>query len=230
MFNNLNCVIINNNSWRRGLILKTFKIPEASIIRLSVYSRYLHQLDNKGIITISSGEIAEGVGVSPAQVRKDLAYFGEFGTRGVGYNVKDLNRHIMKILGLDGKWPIVIVGAGNLGAALSMYKGFLERGFEISGVFDSDSDKIGSKLGDAVIKPLEELEKVVKENKVEIGVIAVPGQYAQEIADKLVKSGVNAILNFAPKVINLPPDIELRNVDLAVNLEILTFNLGMKRE
>jgi redox-sensing transcriptional repressor len=211
-------------------ILKTFKIPEASIIRLSVYSRHLYQLDQKGVITISSGEIAEGVGVSPAQVRKDLAYFGEFGTRGVGYNVKDLHGHIMKILGLNHKWPIVIVGAGNLGSALTMYKGFLQRGFEVKGIFDNDPEKIGTEVGGYPVQPLEDLTKVVRDNKVEIGVITVPASYAQETATMLVEAGVNAILNFAPRVINIPPHIEVRNVDLAVSLEILTFNLVMKRD
>ncbi|MDW7674096.1 MAG: redox-sensing transcriptional repressor Rex [Bacillota bacterium] len=210
--------------------MKTFKIPEASIIRLSVYSRYLHQLDQKGVITISSGEIAEGVGVSPAQVRKDLAYFGEFGTRGVGYNVKELHGHIMKILGLNHKWPIVIVGAGNLGTALSMYKGFTERGFVVSGIFDNDESKIGTEIGGITIQPIANLTRVIRDQKVEIGVITVPANYCQEIANIMIEAGVNAILNFAPKVINVPPHIEVRNVDLSVNLEVLTFNLVMKRD
>lgn len=210
--------------------MKTFKIPEASIIRLSVYSRYLHQLDKKGVITISSGEIAEGVGVSPAQVRKDLAYFGEFGTRGVGYNVKDLHEQIVKILGLNSSWPIVIVGAGNLGSALGMYRGFIERGFEVRGIFDNDLSKIGMKVGGHTVQPPTLLPQVIKEEKVEIGVIAVPAAYCQEVADVLIDSGVNAILNFAPKAISVPPHIEVRNVDLAVNLEVLTFNLAMKRD
>ena len=209
--------------------MKTLKIPEATIIRLSVYSRHLTDVDRKGIITTSSGDIAEGVGVSPAQVRKDLAYFGEFGTRGVGYNVKDLRQHILRILGLSVDWSVALVGAGHLGLALSSYKGFRERGFIITSVFDSDPNKIGTLIGDVEVMPIERLEEVVKQNHTHIGIIAVPSAYAQEIADKLISAGVQAILNFAPVVLNVPPEIELRNVDLAVNLEVLTFNVGSHR-
>ncbi|NLC76801.1 MAG: redox-sensing transcriptional repressor Rex [Clostridia bacterium] len=209
--------------------MKTIKIPEATIIRLSVYSRYLAQCDRRGIVTISSNEIAEGVGVSSAQVRKDLAYFGEFGTRGVGYNVKDLHRHIMKILGLNQKWPLVIVGAGNLGTALSMYGGFRERGFHVVGIFDDDPNKIGYKLNGVEVYPVSKLKEVVAEGNAKIGVITVPALAAQEVANQLIEAGVKALLNFAPIVLNVPPEIELRNVDLSVNLEILTFNLGYRR-
>ncbi len=210
--------------------MKSAKIPEATIIRLSVYSRFLSQVDQRGVVTISSGEIAEGVGVSPAQVRKDLAYFGEFGTRGVGYNVKDLHRHIMKILGLNMHWPVIIVGAGNLGTALCMYGGFRERGFQIVGIFDNDPKKIGYKLNSVRVYGLDDLKKVVEEEAVQIGIVAVPAAHAQEVASSLVDAGVKAILNFAPKVINVPKTVELRNVDLTVNLEILTFNLGFAED
>ena len=206
--------------------MKTLKIPEATIIRLSVYSRHLTEVDRKGIITTSSGDIADGVGVSPAQVRKDLAYFGEFGTRGVGYNVKDLRQHILRILGLSVDWSVTLVGAGNLGLALSSYKGFSERGFIITSIFDSDSSKVGTLIGDVEILPIEQLEVVVKQNRTQIGIVAVPADVAQEIANQLIKAGVQAILNFAPVVLNVPPEIELRNVDLVVNLEVLTFNVG----
>jgi redox-sensing transcriptional repressor len=207
--------------------LKGVKVPEASIMRLSVYSRYLAQLSQKGNITTSSGEIAAGVGVSPAQVRKDLAYFGEFGTRGVGYNVKDLHGHILKILGLTNDWPVVLVGAGHLGTALCSYKGFFKRGLKIIGVFDNDPKKIGRYLSDKIILPLEKLEAVIRENKARIGIIAVPADHAQETANLLIKYGINAILNFAPQAINIPDDVELRNIDLAVNLEVLTFKLSI---
>jgi len=209
--------------------LKTLKIPEATIIRLSVYSRYLSQVDRRGVTTISSGEIAEGVGVSPAQVRKDLAYFGEFGTRGVGYNVKDLQRHILKILGLNYSWPVVIVGAGHLGTALCMYGGFRERGFRVVGIFDNDPHKIGYKLNGIEVFPMSEMARVVEQERALIGIIAVPSDAAQEVANSLVGAGLKAILNFAPRVLNIPDDVEVRNVDMAVNLEILTFNLGFKR-
>ncbi|MDR3599991.1 MAG: redox-sensing transcriptional repressor Rex [Desulfosporosinus sp.] len=206
--------------------MKTLKIPEATIIRLSVYSRHLTEVDRKGIITTSSGDIADGVGVSPAQVRKDLAYFGEFGTRGVGYNVKDLRQHILRILGLSVDWSVTLVGVGNLGLALSSYKGFSERGFIITSIFDSDPAKVGTKIGNVEVLPIEQLEVVVKQNRTQIGIVAVPAVAAQEIADQLIKAGVQAILNFAPVVLNVPPEIELRNVDLVVNLEVLTFNVG----
>lgn len=208
--------------------MKALKIPEATIVRLSVYSRYLEHADQKGITTISSGEIAEGVGVSPAQVRKDLAYFGEFGTRGVGYNVKDLLRHTMKILGLNGKWNVVLVGAGNLGSALCSYRGFRERGFNIVGVFDNDLAKIGKRLMDMEVMGSEKIKAVVEENNVKIGVITVPAAAAQQAANQLIEAGVMAILNFAPRVIAVPDDVEVRDIDLSTRLEILTFHLGMK--
>lgn len=210
--------------------MKALKIPEATITRLSVYSRYLTSVEQKGTINISSGEIAEGVGGSPAQVRKDLAYFGEFGTRGVGYNAKDLNRHIMKILGLGHKWPVVIVGAGNLGSALTQYKGFINRGFEVVAIFDNDLKKIGLKLNGVPVYSIVEMDKVIKETEAKIAILAVPATYAQEVADKLVECNISALLNFAPQVINVPENIEVRNVDLAVNLEILTFNLGLHKD
>ncbi|MZP30160.1 redox-sensing transcriptional repressor Rex [Heliobacterium undosum] len=208
--------------------MKTLKIPEATIIRLSMYSRYLSQVEERGVQMISSGEIAEGVGVSPAHVRKDLAYFGEFGTRGVGYNVDELQHHILNILRLNREWRVVIVGAGHLGSALAMYRGFGERGFHLVGIFDSDPAKIGRKYDDIAVQPIEELAQTVKEKQVGIGIITVPATVAQEVADILVNSGVDALLNFAPCVLSLPPRIELRNVDLSVNLEVLTFNLGSR--
>lgn len=209
--------------------MKTLKVPEATIIRLSVYSRYLTEADRKGIITISSGEIAEGVGVSSAQVRKDLAYFGEFGTRGVGYNVKDLRQHILKILGLSVDWSVALIGLGNLGLALSSYQGFMERGFIITSIFDADPKKVGKRCCNLEVLPVDKLEEVVSQNCTQIGIVAVPADAAQEVVDQLVRAKVKAILNFSPVVLNVPPEIELRNVDLAVNLEVLTFNVGAQR-
>lgn len=208
--------------------MRTLKVPEATINRLSVYSRFLEQLDRKGIVTASSVEIAKGVGVGPAQVRKDLAYFGEFGTRGVGYNVKDLMRYTIKILGIDEPWPLILVGAGNLGFALSTYKGFNERGFSIVGVFDNDQNKIGKKIGSLEVSPLEEMANIIKKHHVKIGIITVPQYAAQEVADLMVKNGLQAILNYAPVALNIPDHIELRHVDMSVKLETLTFNLNRK--
>jgi redox-sensing transcriptional repressor len=208
--------------------MKTQRVPEATIHRLSVYSRFLERLDEKGIVTVSSNDIAEGVGVSPPQVRKDLAYFGEFGTRGVGYNVQDLMRYTSKILGLNVPWPLLLVGAGNLGYALSTYRGFNSRGFSVVGVFDNDLNKIGRKVGDLDVYPPEKMPEIIKKYGVRIGIIAVPAKSAQDVADLMIKNGLDAILNFAPVSLNIPEHVVYRNVDLSVNLEILTFNLGLK--
>ena len=205
--------------------MKIFKIPEATIGRLSVYSRFLYQVSKKGVITISSIDIAGGVGVSPAQVRKDLAYFGEFGVRGVGYNVKDLYNNILRILGLNKRWKVVLIGAGNLGTALCIYDGFKERGFDIVGIFDNDPRKIGSKVNNLEIMPTEALPSIIKKNQVEIGIITVSSECAQDIADLLIESNVTTLLNFAPKLLSVPNNVIVRNVDLSVNLEILTFNI-----
>lgn len=209
--------------------MKVFKIPEATVMRLSVYSRYLHQLLNEGTDTISSGDIARGVGVSSAQVRKDLAYFGEFGTRGVGYKVEDLYGHLMKILGLDRRWNIVIIGAGKLGSALALYQGFTDRGFSIGAVLDVDEERIGTKLGDLEIESLDLLEERIKEKNINVGVVTVPGSAAQIVTDRLVAAGVKGILNFSPRVIKVPDDVILRNVDLSVHLEVLSFNLAFNK-
>jgi len=208
--------------------LKTIKIPEATIMRLSVYSRYLSEVDRKGIITISSGDIADGVGVSPAQVRKDLAYFGEFGIRGVGYNVKDLHRNILKILGLSDGWDVTLIGIGNLGLALSTYRGFKDRGFTITSIFDNNPGKIGMFINGIEVMHTDRIEEIIPNTGTHIAAITVPSSGAQEVADRLVGAGIRAILNFAPVVLNVPPEVELRNVDLSVNLEVLTFNLGGK--
>lgn len=210
--------------------VKAIKIPEATVTRLSVYSRFLKRLDKKGVATISSGEIAEGVGVSPAQVRKDLAYFGEFGTRGVGYNVKDLIHYTIKILGLTEPWNLIMVGAGNMGSALVTYGEFKDRGFNIVSVFENDLTKIGKRISDIEVLPMERIPEAIKEYGVRIGIIAVPARAAQEVADLYVEHGIEGILNFAPISLNVPPHIEVRNVDLSVKLEILTFNLTMKRQ
>jgi len=209
--------------------LKVYKIPEATVIRLSIYSRQLHYLKDAGVETVSSEEIANSVGVSSAQVRKDLAYFGEFGTRGVGYKVEELLGYLTKILGLDQQWNIVIVGAGKLGSALALYQGFRERGFAISAILDSDENKVGESLDDIVIEPMDVLESRVKEHGINIGIITVPAMNAQDVTDLLVQAGVNAILNFSPRVLKVPADIILRNVDLSVNLKVLSFNLSYNR-
>ena len=209
--------------------LKELKIPEATVSRLSVYSRYLTGVEEQGIINISSGEIAEGVGGTPAQVRKDLAYFGEVGTRGVGYNVKQLNHEIMGILGLKKGWNMILIGAGNLGSALSQYRGFQARGFNIVAVFDNDMNKVGLKLNGLPIYAVNQMAEFVDKNDISIGIITVPSEYAQDIADILVETkSIKGILNFAPVVLTIPEEIEVRNVDLSVNLEVLSYNIEKK--
>ncbi|SHM63470.1 redox-sensing transcriptional repressor [Caldanaerovirga acetigignens] len=210
-------------------MFKKFKIPEATVGRLTAYSRYLKEADEKGISTVSSQQIAKATGVTPAQVRKDLAYFGEFGTRGVGYNPRELYNYIMKILGLDRRWPVIIIGAGRLGAALAMYGGFAERGFDIVGIFDVDPAKIGNKVGEIEIRPLQELKEKVKDLSIKLGIVAVPAASAQEVVDFMVDCGIKGIINFAPANISVPEGIVLRRVDLASQLEYLTFHLGESR-
>ena len=210
-------------------MFKKFKIPDATIGRLTAYSRFLKEAEEKGISTVSSQNIAEATGVTPAQVRKDLAYFGEFGTRGVGYNPKELYNYIMKILGLDKKWNVAIFGAGNLGTALSQYRGFLERGFEIVRMFDTDPEKVGKKLNDIDIFHLDELKEKAKELNIELAIVAVPAQAAQEVVNMIVEAGIRGIINFAPVNIFVPDNIVLRRVDLASQLEYLTYYLGENR-
>lgn len=210
-------------------ILKAYKIPEATVMRLSIYSRYLQQLIDDGVKSVSSDEVARGVGVSSAQVRKDLAYFGEFGTRGVGYKVEILYGHLMKILGLDRRWNTIIIGAGKLGSALALYKGFSTRGFNISAILDVNPERIGLRLGEVEVESLDMLELRVKENNITIGIVTVPASSAQEVTDKLIDAGVKAILNFSPRVIKVPSRIILRNVDLSVNMEVLSFNLSFSK-
>ncbi|MDR1322695.1 MAG: redox-sensing transcriptional repressor Rex [Gracilibacteraceae bacterium] len=209
--------------------MKIVKIPMATVSRLSIYSRYLIKLADTGTETVSSGGIADSVGVTPAQVRKDLAYFGEFGVRGVGYHVKDLISHIRNILNLNNEWRLALVGAGRLGRALTMYKGFRERGFVIDCVFDSDPEKIGGVFEGMEILASDRIREVARRQKADIGVICVPAAQAQDVADALVDSGVKAILNFAPMNLTVPMSIHVQNVDLAMHLEVLAFQMGEGR-
>lgn len=208
--------------------MKQVKIPEATIGRLSFYSRFLTKLENDGIETVSSGEIAKGIAGNSAQVRKDFAYFGGFGKRGVGYNVADLNRNIKEILGLNREWKAVIVGMGNLGRALAYYHGFAARGFRIIGLFDNNPSKKGEKINNLEIQDASELETFLEKNPVDIAILTLPGETVQFVVDRVVKKGVKGILNFAPVVVFTEKDVQVRNVDLSVNLEILSYNLNSK--
>jgi redox-sensing transcriptional repressor len=202
------------------------KIPEMTVRRLSIYSRCLAQLDEDGVKTISSQELAERFHLNSAQVRKDLAYFGEFGIRGIGYYVANLRAELSRLLGLDREWRVVLVGFGNLGSALFHYRGFARQGFRIGAIVDDDPAKAGRRVNGLEILPLAELPRVVKQEGLQIGVIAVPGEAAQPVADRLVVAGIRAILNFAPARLKVPRDVRLQNVDLSIELENLSFHLA----
>jgi redox-sensing transcriptional repressor len=205
--------------------VKFVKIPPIAITRLSVYARNLEILDQKDVEVVSSGRLADICGVNPAQIRKDLAYFGQFGVRGVGYYVKELLSEIRKILGLDKQWRLGLVGAGNLGSALLRHAEFIDRRYTFVAAFDRKPKRIGATIGGVEIAPLEAMNRVVKETGVEIGVIAVKPTWAQKASDRLVKAGVRGILNFAPIQLQCPADVFVENVDFSLKLEVLCFKL-----
>ncbi len=199
-------------------------IPEATVARLPIYLRALLEVaEGRGELTVSSEELAAMAGVNAAKVRKDLSYLGSYGTRGVGYDVEYLLYQITRELGLTQDWPAAIIGIGNLGRALASYKGFSERGFRISALFDVDEEVLGEQIGGLPIRHLDELKEAVVEEGISIGIIATPPMAAQEVAEKLVDAGVKSILNFAPSVVNVPPDVSVRKVDLSIELQILSF-------
>jgi redox-sensing transcriptional repressor len=202
-------------------------VSELTTARLSVYLRSLEALEAAGVNTISSKDLADQFNLNAAQIRKDLAYFGEFGVRGVGYYVKDLRRHIREILGLNRQIKVIIMGAGNLGLALADYPGFRHDGFEIVALFDTAREKVGQySRGGVVIRSLKDLDRVVEREKVEIAAIAVPAASAQSVVDLVVEAGVRAILNFSPGALRVPRGAKLKNVDLTVSLESLSFFLA----
>jgi redox-sensing transcriptional repressor len=209
--------------------MKFSKIPSATITRLSLYSRALEELMHSQVNIIASDKLAQKCGVNPAQVRKDLAYFGEFGVRGVGYFVKELLFEIKKILGLNRRWRMALVGIGNLGLALVAHENFPKQGYEFVSVFDVDPKKVGRRLPSGqMINNLDDLETVVREKAVEIGVIATPAVHAQATAQRLIKAGIKAILNFAPSQIQMPEGFIVENVDFTVKLDNLAYHLTME--
>lgn len=205
-------------------------VPQPTIERLVIYYRYLKKLaahdDDK---VISSLDLGHSVGVSAAQVRKDLSYFGEFGCKGVGYNVSNLKKSLEQILGFNRNWPIVLVGAGNIGRALVNYPGFKVMGLNIIAIFDCDLDKIGNRVGGLIVKSNKEIERVIKDKGVELAIIAVPVDEAQGVAEKLVKAGIKAIWNIAPVTLKLPDNVLVYYEDLASSLVTLTYRLSQKR-
>src|SRR5256886_3864223 len=203
------------------------QVSELTTNRLSIYLRCLNELDASGVRTISSQGLAEQFHLNAAQIRKDLAYFGEFGVRGVGYYVRDLKRHLRQILGLDRKLRVAIMGAGNLGLALADYPGFRQEGFEISALFDNLREKVGqqSRLGVAIYD-IHDLKKIVRRDNISIAVIAVPAASAQYVVNLVVAAGIKAVLNFSPGTLQVPEDVKLKSVDLTVSLESLSFFLA----
>ncbi|MBL8779247.1 MAG: redox-sensing transcriptional repressor Rex [Acidimicrobiales bacterium] len=198
-------------------------IPEATVARLPVYVRTLLGLADDKIATISSERLAELAGVNAAQVRKDLSYLGSYGTRGVGYDVEYLLFQMSRELGLTHDWPVIIAGVGNLGRALANYGGFGDRGFPVAALVDADPKKVGKSLGGIEVRHIDDLPEIVGEHQAAIGIIATPAAAAQDVADRMVAAGVSSILNFAPAIVTVPDGMSLRKVDLAVELQILSF-------
>jgi redox-sensing transcriptional repressor len=199
-------------------------IPEATVGRLPVYLRALYTLADRGTATVSSEELATAAGVNSAKLRKDLSHLGSYGIRGVGYDVDYLIYQVSRALGLTQSWSVVIVGAGNLGRALANYGGFVTRGFHISAILDSNPSLVGRQIGAVAVRHVSELEALVASNSVAIGVIATPAGAAQAVCDRLVAAGVTSILNFAPLVLNVPDGVDVRKVDLSIELQILAFH------
>jgi redox-sensing transcriptional repressor len=199
------------------------RIPEATVARLPLYYRALVEIADRDVTTVSSDRLAELAGVNAAKVRKDLSYLGTYGTRGVGYDVKQLLAEISRDLGLTHDWGVAIVGMGNLGQALADYRGFGARGFRIVALFDVDPVKVGRRVGGLEVSAASSLRSLVPERRVRIGMIATPPHAAQGVADDLVAAGVTSILNFAPALLTVPDGVSLRKVDLAVELQILAF-------
>lgn len=191
----------------------TERIPEGVIERLPAYLNVLIQLRGDDVMTVSSARLGELTSVNPAQIRRDLTHFGSFGKRGVGYDIPTLVERIQRILGADHVHRLALVGAGNLGSAIAGYNGLRQHGFTVTSIFDNDARKIGSRVGDMVVQPLSELSETLREQDIRIGVIAVPPEAAQEVADRLVDAGVRIILNYTPVIVRVPAHVTLHNTD-----------------
>lgn len=199
-------------------------IPDATVARLPVYLRALNALAEQGVATCSSNDLAENAGVNPAKLRKDLSYLGSYGTRGVGYDVEYLRYQIAREIGQTQDWDVVIVGVGNLGSALSAYQGFSTRGIRVAALVDADPKRVGTVISGIEVSSLDDLTTVVKEREISIGIIATPGTAAQEVADRLVSAGITSILNFAPALVQVPDGVDVRKVDLSIELQILAYH------
>lgn len=199
-------------------------VPEATVARLPLYLRALTGLAERGISTVSSDQLAEAAGVTSAKLRKDLSYLGSYGTRGVGYGVDFLRHQISREIGLTQDWAVVIVGIGNLGHALATYAGFASRGFRIAALVDADPARVGEQVAGLTVQPSESLEYLIREHDIAIGVITTPARAAQGVCDRLVSAGITSVLNFAPTVLQVPPEVDVRKVDLSIELQILAYH------
>lgn len=201
------------------------RIAESTVRRLSIYLSFLEEIGADGVLTTSSDDLAKLGGTTSAQVRKDLSFFGSFGKRGLGYSVPELTAALREILGLGRQWRVCIIGVGKIGAALARYAGFAERGFMVTGLYDSDPAKVGNESSGVKVRSIDSLDADIRAGHYDIAVITVPAENAQQIADRLVKAGLEAILSFAPTQITVPAKVELRTVNMAMELERLTFAL-----
>ena len=201
------------------------RIADSTVRRLSAYLRFLEDFEGRGLTTISSEELAKRGGTTSAQVRKDLSFFGSFGKRGLGYSVPELAGRLREILGLCREWKIVIIGAGKIGAALAQYRGFRQRGFSILAAYDNNADKIGRKLEGILVRDINELERDIQRQQPDIAVLTVPSEEAQGVVDLVVRAGIKAILNFAPTQLQSPSDVTVKTVNMAMELEGLSFAL-----
>jgi redox-sensing transcriptional repressor len=199
-------------------------IPEATVARLPVYLRALQSLRERGVATVSSEELAAAAGVNSAKLRKDLSHLGSYGTRGVGYDVEYLVYQISRELGLTQDWDVAIIGIGNLGRALAGYGGFASRGFRVAALLDADEGIVGERIAGLTVLHIDELERIITEHGVAIAVIATPATAAQALCDRVVAAGVTSVLNFAPVVLSVPEGVDVRKVDLSIELQILAFH------
>ena len=206
------------------------RIPEATVARLPLYLRSLLEAQHAGDATISSERLAELAGVNAAKVRKDLSYLGSYGTRGVGYDVDYLRYQIAREIGVTQDWPVVIVGIGNLGHALANYSGFRSRGFRVVALLDADPERQDETVAGVTVRPFDDLEEIVGQHSVAIGVIATPAAAAQSVADRMVECGITSILNFAPSVLAVPDGVDVRKVDLSIELQILAYHEQRKAQ
>ncbi len=206
--------------------MKAEKVSELTTNRLSVYLRCLNELEARGEKTISSAALARKFHLNSAQIRKDLAYFGEFGTRGVGYCIEELSDHLRKILGLVKDYQIAIVGAGRIGSAIADYYGFSQKNFTVAALFDSDPKKIGKKVNGVPVHDVKSFSSVAKKANIEIAIIAVPGEKAQRVLDRIMKAGLRAVLNVAPVPLKAEGDVKVKTVDLTISLESLSYFLS----